>query len=118
MELILKAIKKIDASNEMEHLELDFIGDFNQPKLQSELDILPTIFKQSPPVDFSDVCSTLQEMDKEQRPLIENVWTIIQTILTSGATLRHLIVLSPCKKRSKHGFDQPWVKKDVMSYQY
>ena len=85
-EMLLKAIKKIDASEEMKIIESDFYGDFNPHKLKSELDILPTIFKQSVPIDFRDICNTLQEMDKEQRPLIENVWTIIRLVLTSGAT--------------------------------
>ena len=43
-ELILKAIKKIDVSDEMKLLELDFSVEFNPQKLQSKLDILPTIF--------------------------------------------------------------------------
>ena len=51
-EMLLKAIKKIDASEEMKIIESDFYGDFNPHKLKSELDILPTIFKQSVPIDF------------------------------------------------------------------
>ena len=43
-ELILKAIKKIDVSDEMKLLELDFSVEFNPQKLQSKLDILQTIF--------------------------------------------------------------------------
>lgn len=76
-ELILKVLEMVDVSEEMKLLESVFPGDFNPLKLQSELNILSTIPKTSAPVDFPDICSTLQEIDKEQCPLIENVWTII-----------------------------------------
>ena len=39
-ELLLQAVKKIDVSDKMKLLELDFSGDFNPQKLQSKLDIL------------------------------------------------------------------------------
>ena len=60
--------------------------DFNPLKLQSKLDILLTIFKQSVPVDFRDICSTLQEMNKEQRLFIEKFYNTVRIVLKSGAT--------------------------------
>ena len=60
--------------------------DFNPLKLQSKLDILLTIFKQSVPVDFRDICSTLQEMNKEQRSFIEKFYNTVRIVLNSGAT--------------------------------
>ena len=43
-ERLLKAKKKIDVSDKIKHLELYFSGDFNPQKLQSKLDVFPTIF--------------------------------------------------------------------------
>ena len=40
----------------------------------------------SDPVDFRDICKTLQAVDKEIRPMIKNIWTITRIVLTSGAT--------------------------------
>ena len=49
----MKAIKKIDVSEEIKLLESNFSRDFNSQKLQIELNIFPTIFKQSSPGDFN-----------------------------------------------------------------
>ena len=37
-------------------------------------------------MDFRDICKILQETDKDTRPMIKNIWTIIRIVLTSGAT--------------------------------
>ena len=84
-ELRLKAKNKTDVSDEMKILKLDCSGNFNIQNLQSELNIFPTISKQSAPVNFRDICSTLQKLDKKPRSLIKNVSNISQIILTSGA---------------------------------
>ena len=85
-QLILKAVQMLDVSDELKILETDFSGDFEPQKLKSELDILPAIFEELAPINFDDICATLKAMDKSKRPLIENIWTIIRIVLTSGAT--------------------------------
>ena len=37
-------------------------------------------------MDFREICKTLKTIDKGNRPLIKNVWTIVRLVLTSGAT--------------------------------
>jgi hypothetical protein len=85
-ELFLKTIENQDTSAELEILKTDFHGDFNADQLASELHLVQTIFKGSKPVDFRDICKTLQAVDKEIRPMIKNIWTITRIVLTSGAT--------------------------------
>ena len=84
-QLIFKAAKKLDVTEELKILESDLSGDFDAHQLKSELDLLPVIFKELP-TNFDDVCKTLQAMDKEKRTLIDNIWTIVRIVLTSGAT--------------------------------
>ena len=69
-ELLLKAINKDDSSKELKVLESDFRGDFDRNQLESELHLIPAIFKQSTPVDFCEICKTFQDMDKEKLPMI------------------------------------------------
>jgi hypothetical protein len=76
-ELLLKVINKADVSEELKVLESDFQRDFNRNQLESELHLIPTIFKQSAPIDFREICETLQDVGKEKRPMIKNIWTII-----------------------------------------
>ena len=52
-ELFLKAINQADLSKELKVLESDFRGDFDRNQLESELRLVPAIFKQSTLVDFS-----------------------------------------------------------------
>ena len=54
-ELLLKAINKADSSKELKVLESDFREDFNRNQLESELHLIPAIFKQSTPVDFCKI---------------------------------------------------------------
>ena len=44
-ELLLKAINKADSSKELKVLEYDVCGDFDHNQLESELHLIPTIFK-------------------------------------------------------------------------
>ena len=67
-------------------MKTDFDGDFNADQLESELHLIPTILKDSKPVDFHDICKTLQATDKGVRPMIKNIWTITRIVLTSGPT--------------------------------
>ena len=85
-QLFLKAINNQDASVELKAMKTDFDGDFNADQLESELHLIPTIFKDSKPADFHDICKTLQAMDKDVRRMIKNIWTITRIVLTSGAT--------------------------------
>ena len=85
-QLFLKTINNQDASVELKAVKTDFDGDFNVDQLESKLHLIPTIFKDSKPVDFHDICKTLQAMDKDVRPMIKNIWTITRIVLTSGAT--------------------------------
>ena len=85
-ELILKTINHKDTSAELEIFKTNFNGDFDADQLESELHLIPTLFKESNPVDFRDICKTLQSVDKSVRPLFKNIWTIIRIVLTSGAT--------------------------------
>ena len=82
----MKSINKADSSKELKVLELDFRGDFDRSQLESELHLIPAIFKQSTPVDFRKICKPFQEMDEENRPMIKNIWTIIRIGLTSDGT--------------------------------
>ena len=82
----MKAINNADSSKELKVLESDFRGDFDRNKLESELHLIPAIFKQSIPVNFRIICNTYQDMDEEKRPMIKNIWTIIRIVLASGAT--------------------------------
>ena len=59
-QLFLKTINNQDASAELKAVKTDFDGDFNADQLESELHLIPTIFKDSKPVDFHDICKTLQ----------------------------------------------------------
>ena len=70
--MLLKAISKADSSNELKVLESNFRGDFDRNQLESELHVIPAIFKQSTSVDFCEICKTFQEMDEEKRPMIKN----------------------------------------------
>ena len=72
-QLFLKTINNQDASVELKAVKTDFDGDFNADQLESELHLIPTIFKDSKPVDFHDICKTLQAMDKDVRPMIKNI---------------------------------------------
>ena len=85
-QLFLKTVNNQDASVELKAVKTDFDGDFNADQLESELHLLATIFKDSKPVDFHDICKTLQAMDKDVRPMIKSIWTITRMVLTSGAT--------------------------------
>ena len=85
-QLFLKTINNQDASVELKAVKTDFDGDFNADQLESELHLIPTSFKDSKPVDFHGICKTLQAMDKDDRPMIKNIWTITRIVLTSGAT--------------------------------
>ena len=85
-QLLLKAISNHDYTEQLETLKKDFEGDFDVNQIESELNLLETIFKESEPVDFHEICKTLKTMDKGLRPLIKNVWTIVRLVLTSGAT--------------------------------
>ena len=85
-QLFLKTINNQDASVELKAVKTDFDGDFNVDQLESELHLIPTIFKDSIPVDFHDICKMLHAMDKDVRPMIKNIWTITRILLTSGAT--------------------------------
>ena len=86
-ELYLKAINKADSSEELKVLESDFRGSFDRNQLESELHLIPAIFKQSIPVDFREICKIFQDKHEEKRPMIKNIWTIIRIVLASGATL-------------------------------
>ena len=85
-QLLLKTINNQDASVELKAVKTDFNEDFNADQLETELHLIPTIFKDSKPVDFHDICKMLQAMDKDVRPMIKNIWTITRIVLTSGAT--------------------------------
>ena len=85
-DLLLKPISKADSSKELKFLAANFCGDFDYNQLDSELHLIPTMFKQSAPVGFREICKTFQEMDEEKRPMIKNIWNIIRVVLTSGAT--------------------------------
>ena len=61
----MKIIENQDATVELEILKTDFHGNFNADQLASELHLVRTIFKGSKPVDFRDICKTLQAVDKE-----------------------------------------------------
>ena len=84
--LFLKAIDKTDTSKELKVSESDFHEEFNRNQIESELHLILTIFKNSMPIDFRDICKTLQNIDKENRQMIQNIWTIIQIMFTSRAT--------------------------------
>ena len=85
-QLLLKSIVKDDISSELKALKVDFGGDYDPAQLESELQLLPTIFHQSSPVDFREICLHLQTLEKEKRQLLRNVWMIVRIVLTSGAT--------------------------------
>ena len=85
-QLLLKSIVKDDISMELKDLEVDFGGDFNAIQLESELHFLPTIFGHSLPTDFREICEHLQNIEREKRPMIRNIWKIVRIVLTSGAT--------------------------------
>ena len=85
-EPLLKSINKANSSNELKVLESSFRGNFERNRLESELQLIPAIFKQSTPVDFWKICKTFQDMDEEKRPMIKNIWAIIQIVLISGVT--------------------------------
>ena len=55
-ELLLKAINKADSSKEWKVLLKDFRGDFDRNQLESELHLIPAIFRQSIPVNFRNIC--------------------------------------------------------------
>ena len=78
-ELLLKAINKADSSKELKVLKSNFRGDFDPNQLESKLYLIPAMFKQSTSVDFCEICKTFHDMTK-------NIWTVIQSVLTSGAT--------------------------------
>ena len=85
-ERLLNAINKANSSKKWKVLEANLLEDFDHIQLESELDIIPAIFKQSAPVNFREICKTFQDMDEEKRRMIKDIWTFIRIVLTSGAT--------------------------------
>ena len=57
-ELFLKTINKQDISAELKILKTNFHGDFDTDQLESQLHLIQTIFKDSDPVNFRDICKT------------------------------------------------------------
>ena len=82
----MNAINKANSSKKWKVLEANLLEDFDHIQLESELDIIPAIFKQSAPVNFREICKTFQDMDEEKRRMIKDIWTFIRIVLTSGAT--------------------------------
>ena len=110
--MLLKAISKADSSNELKVLESDFRRDFDRNQLESELHVIPAIFKQSTSVDFCQICKTFQEMDEEKRPMIKNIW-ILRIVLTNGATSAR-----PGRSFSMQRRIKTWLKSTVGQKRY
>ena len=85
-QLFLKAIIKEDHSEELKVLATNFQGDYNADSITAELQLLPTIFEKSPPINLEDVVSVIKPLSHEKRVLIRNDLVIIRLILTNGAT--------------------------------
>ena len=81
----MKAISKEDYSTEMAILSESYSGDYDQSLISSELDLLPTLFKNSVPTNFDDIINVRKSV-KYERKLLSNVIKIVRIILTSGAT--------------------------------
>ncbi|XP_057290813.1 zinc finger MYM-type protein 1-like [Hydractinia symbiolongicarpus] len=84
-QLLLKSISKTPAEEEMKTVNASFCDDFDDQSLLCELKLLPTIFRESSPVNFSDVVDVVQSLSTEKRKLIKNVVIIIRLVLTMGA---------------------------------
>jgi len=82
-QLLLKSISKKPTEEEMKTVNASFCDDFDDQSLPCELELLPTIFREFSPVNFSDV---VQSLSTEKRKLIKNVVIIIRLVLTMGAT--------------------------------
>ena len=78
-ERLLKAINKANSSKKWKVLEANLLEDFDRIQLESELDIIPAIFKRSAPVNFREICKTFQDIDEEKRRMIKDIWTFYES---------------------------------------
>ena len=94
--LLLKAISKEDYSTEMAILSESYSGDYDQSLISSELDLLPTLFKNSVPTNFDDIINVRKSV-KYERKLLSNVIKIVRIVLTSGICYTGKIVFDGSK---------------------
>ena len=85
-QLFLKSFKKQDVTDELKMVEKHFKNDYDEESLMAELQLLPTIFEECPPINLEDVVKVIKSFAPEKRKLIQNVVTVMKIILTSGAT--------------------------------
>ena len=84
-QLLLKAAKKQDITDDLKVLQRKFEGDYDANSIEAELPLLPAIF-QCHPINFEDIVQTFQSISREKRLLMKNIACIIKIILTNGAT--------------------------------
>ena len=84
-QLLLKAAKKQDITDELKVLQRNFEDDYDANSIEAELPLLPAIF-QCHPINFEDIVQTFQSISREKRLLMKNIACIIKIILTNGAT--------------------------------
>ena len=84
-QLLLKAAKKQDITDELKVLQRNFKGDYDANSIEAELPLLPAIF-QCHPINFEDIVQTFQSISREKRLLMKNIACIIKIILNNGAT--------------------------------
>ena len=84
-QLLLKAAKKQDITDDLKVLQRNFEGDYDANSIEAELPLLPAIF-QCHPINFEDIVQTFQSISREKRLLMKNIACIIKIILTNGAT--------------------------------
>ena len=85
-QLLLKSVGKQDVTDELEVLETHFKDDYDSESFIAELQLLPTIFEECPPINLEDIVMALKSLPREKRMLMKNVFTVIRIILTNGAT--------------------------------
>ena len=84
-QLLLKAAKKQDITDELKVLQRNFEGDYDANSIEAELPLLPAIF-QCHPINFEDIVQTFQSISREKHLLMKNIECINKIILTNGAT--------------------------------
>lgn len=85
-EFILKSIKSLDTSEEMEYLRMRYSNDIDIDHLEVEKDVLGVIFKGEKIVCFQEVVDHIKKIDEAQRLLMPNIVTICKLLLVNPAT--------------------------------
>ena len=85
-EFLLKSIKFLDVSEEIEYLRNWYSNDIIIDHLEVEKDLLCAMFREEQIVCFQEVVNYIKKIDQAQRLLIPNIVVICKLLLVNPAT--------------------------------